>query len=50
MLIEGELEDIGAKAACSWVKQVVDIEYDESSLQDRDIKEAIDRAGYSVVE
>lgn len=50
MLIEGELEDIGAKATCSWAKQVVDVEYDESSLKDRDIKEAIDRAGYSVVE
>ncbi len=50
MLVEGELEDIGAKAACSWAKQIVDVEYDEGSLRDKDIKDAITRAGYSVLE
>ncbi|OGG23987.1 hypothetical protein A3A79_02195 [Candidatus Gottesmanbacteria bacterium RIFCSPLOWO2_01_FULL_43_11b] len=50
MLIEGELEDIGAKAACNWVKQVVTLEYDEKSIHDNDIKNAIARAGYSVIE
>ncbi len=50
MLIEGELEDIGVQAACSWAKQVVHVEYEEGSLEDRDIKDAVVRAGYSVVE
>lgn len=50
MLIEGELEGIGVKAACSWVKQVVSVEYDDGALKDNDIKKAIVRAGYSVVE
>lgn len=49
MLIEGELEDIGAKAHCNWAKQIVDIEYDDTKIHDNDIKEAVSRAGYTVV-
>lgn len=50
MLVEGELEDIGVKAACNWPKEIVDVEYDEGAIKDKDIKDAIARAGYSVVE
>lgn len=49
MLIEGELEDIGAKAFCNWAKQVVDVEYDDTKIHDNDIKDAVSRAGYVVV-
>lgn len=50
MLIEGELEDIGANARCNWVSQVVDVEYDDTKIHDNDIKDAVSRAGYAVVE
>lgn len=50
MLIEGELEDIGVKAACHWAKQVVDVEYDSERVSQEQIKRAIAQAGYTVVE
>lgn len=50
MLIEGELEDIGAKATCSYAKQFVDVEYDQTKLTDADVRGAIARAGYQVNE
>ncbi len=48
MLIEGELEDIGAQARCSWTAQKVEVSYDPAKLTDKDIRAAIKRAGYRV--
>lgn len=48
MLIEGELEDIGAAANCSWVARTVEVSYDPAKLTDKDIHAAIGRAGYRV--
>lgn len=43
MLVEGELEDIGVKATCSYAKQVVAVDYDKTKVTDADIREAIAR-------
>jgi len=46
MVIEGELEDLGAKANCSYAKQLVNVEYDENKLSEDAIKKTIQSAGY----
>lgn len=48
MLIEGELEDIGASAHCSWTASKVEVSFDPAKLTDTDINAAIVRAGYRV--
>ena len=48
MLIEGELEDAGMKATCSYPKQTVEIEA-EDDIDERQVEAAVARAGYSVV-
>lgn len=45
MLIEGELEDRGAKARCDLVKNEVVVEYPED-LGDEGVRAAIEAAGY----
>jgi len=50
MVIEGELEDIGAKASCSYAKQLVDVEYDEKKFSEDAIKKTIQSAGYQTIE
>jgi copper chaperone CopZ len=48
MLIEGELEDAGVKAKCSYAKQEAEVEYDEKKVTENDIKKVIEKAGYGV--
>ncbi len=50
MVIEGELEDIGVKASCSYARETVEVSYDENKLTDAAIKETIRKAGYQTVE
>lgn len=49
MLIEGELEDRGIKAQCSFAKQIVEVEMDEKNSDDL-VKEAVIAAGYRIRE
>jgi P-type Cu+ transporter len=49
MLIEGELEDKGANASCSYAKSTVDVEYDPDKLSEQDIEQAVRVAGYTIV-
>lgn len=49
MLIEGELEDRGAKARCNLAKNEVVVEYPEG-LGDEGVRAAIEAAGYTVAE
>lgn len=49
MLIEGELEDRGAKARCNLAKNEVVVEYPEE-LGDEGVRAAIEASGYSVAE
>jgi hypothetical protein len=47
MLIEGELEDRGAKARCNLAKNEVEVEYPEE-LGDEGVRAAIETTGYLV--
>lgn len=48
MLIEGELEDIGVKAHCSYATEQVEVEYDDANISAEDVVAAVKKAGYSV--
>lgn len=48
MLIEGELEDAGIAATCSYAKQIVEVEGEESHGLDVIVKQAIEKAGYTI--
>lgn len=50
MVIEGELEDIGANASCSYARETVGVEFDEKKLSEAVIRETIRKAGYQTAE
>ncbi|MFA6512566.1 MAG: heavy-metal-associated domain-containing protein [Patescibacteria group bacterium] len=49
LLIEGEIEDLGAKADCNYADQEVKVEYDPKKIAEGKIIEAIEKQGYEVV-
>jgi copper chaperone CopZ len=49
MVIEGELEDIGVKSRCDFVKQAAEVEYDPTAVSDKKIVQTIEKQGYKVV-
>ena len=48
MLIEGELEDVGVKATCSYAKQTVEVESKEH-IDEEYVRATVARAGYTLV-
>lgn len=50
MVIESDLEDGGVKAVCSYAKQRLDVEYDENTVTDVQIREIVKKSGYSLSE
>lgn len=50
MVIEGELEDLGAQAQCSYARETVEVEFDEKKISEPVIKETIRKAGYQTLE
>lgn len=48
LLIEGELEDIGVSARCSYAKGTLTVEYDETKLDEDKIRAAVTSAGYEL--
>lgn len=50
MVIEGELEDIGANASCSYARETVEVDFDENKLTESAIKNTIRKAGYQTVD
>lgn len=50
MVIEGELEDVGVKARCNYVKQTLEVEFDPKKVSERGIKDTVSRAGYQLAE
>lgn len=48
MLIEGELEDAGVRATCSYAHQTVEVEGEESQIVDDAIRQAVEKAGYAI--
>ena len=49
LVIESDLEDAGVKASCSYAKQMLEIEFDEQTLGEDNIKEIIKQSGYSIM-
>jgi len=50
MIIGESLTDLGAKKAkAAWKAGTVDVEYDEKTLSEQQIKDAIKKEGYEVV-
>jgi Cu+-exporting ATPase len=49
LMIEGELEDMGVTARVNYAKQMADVEYDESVMDEKKIVGAIEKLGYKVV-
>ncbi len=50
MLIEGDLEDKGVKANCSYAKQNLDVEFDPKKISEEEIKKTVNDSGYEVTE
>ena len=48
MVIESDLEDIGVKATCSYAKQSLDVEFDETNITDQQISDVVKKSGYIV--
>jgi len=48
LVIESDLEDVGAEASCSYAKQVLSVEFDSSVLTEEMIIATIKKSGYSV--
>ncbi|MBU1327077.1 cation transporter [Patescibacteria group bacterium] len=48
MLIEGAIEDIGVAARASFTKGELEVEYDPKKVSGSAIKEAVEKAGYSI--
>lgn len=46
LLIEGELEDRGIIGTCSYARQTVEVESDDTKKTDTAVKEAVEAAGY----
>ncbi len=49
LVIEGELEDAGVRAACSYVKETLEVEYDEHAVTEEKIVSVVSQAGYSII-
>ena len=49
LMIESDLEDAGVKAVCSYVKQILTVEFDEKKIQEKVIKHIVKKLGYSLV-
>jgi Cu+-exporting ATPase len=49
MVITGELEDVGVKASCSYVKQTLEVEFDEKAVSEEKIASVVSQAGYSII-
>lgn len=49
LVIEGDLEDAGVKATCSYAKETLDVEYDPAAVSEEKIQDVVAKSGYSVV-
>lgn len=47
--IEMDLEDLGAKARCNFAKETLEIEFDESKVDEDKIKETLVHTGYTLL-
>jgi len=49
MIIEGELEDAGVQSHCSYARETLEVEFDETKTKEKTIHDVVAKAGYSVV-
>lgn len=49
LLIESDLEDVGVKASCSYVKETLEVEYDEKKVMEVTILKTVRASGYEVI-
>lgn len=49
MVIEADLEDAGIKASCSYAKQMLDVEYDENKVPEKNVQEVVGTSGYQLL-
>ncbi len=49
LMIESDLEDVGVNASCSYAKQTLIVEFDETKIGEQKIKDVVAKAGYQVV-
>ncbi len=48
MLIEGELQDLGIKASCSYAKETLDVEINDSKHDEDKIRDVVKSIGYDL--
>lgn len=48
-LLELDLEDAGVKAACSYPKETLEVEFDPQKLDELRIKEIVEQSGYNII-
>lgn len=48
LVIESDLEDAGVKARVSYVKQTLEVEFDEKKIGEKKISEVVAKAGYQI--
>lgn len=49
LMIESDLEDAGVKANCNYVKQTLNVEFDEKEIGEKKITDVVLQAGYRIV-
>lgn len=48
LVIEGDLEDAGIKASCSYAKSTLEVEFDERKLDEAAILKIVKGSGYDL--
>lgn len=49
MVLEGEFEDKGMIASCSYAKEQIEVEFDPNEISLEEIHKTVQKAGYNVV-
>ena len=49
MVIESDLEDTGVKAVCSYAKQTLEVEFDDTRVGEHMIHNIVIKAGYTIL-
>lgn len=48
LMIESDLEDIGVKSKCNFVKETLEVEFDPNKIQEEQIKDTVKNSGYQL--
>jgi Cu+-exporting ATPase len=49
MVIEGDLKQQGIQARCNYVKETMEVEFDEKKITEEKIATVVSKAGYSII-